>query len=25
MDAQQTATALPMLNQVRRGERDVFV
>ena len=25
MDGQQTATALPMLNQVRRGERDVFI
>jgi 2-iminoacetate synthase len=25
MDRQQTATTLPMLNQVRRGERDVFV
>ena len=25
MDGQQTACALPMLNQVRRGERDVFV
>jgi 2-iminoacetate synthase len=25
MDQQQTATALPMLNKVRRGERDVFV
>jgi 2-iminoacetate synthase len=25
MDAQQTACTLPMLNQVRRGERDVFV
>ncbi len=25
MDEQQTATTLPMLNQVRRGERDVFV
>jgi len=25
MDAQQSATALPMLNQVRRGQRDVFV
>ncbi len=25
MDTQQTATTLPMLNQVRRGERDVFV
>lgn len=25
MDSQQTATTLPMLNQVRRGERDVFV
>jgi 2-iminoacetate synthase len=25
MDGQQTAIALPMLNQVRRGERDVFV
>ena len=24
MDAQQTATTLPMLNQVRRGDRDVF-
>ena len=25
MDGQQTACALPMLNKVRRGERDVFV
>ena len=25
MDGQQTSIALPMLNQVRRGERDVFV
>jgi 2-iminoacetate synthase len=25
MDQQQTACTLPMLNQVRRGERDVFV
>ena len=25
MDSQQTASTLPMLNQVRRGERDVFV
>ena len=25
MDGQQTACTLPMLNQVRRGERDVFV
>jgi 2-iminoacetate synthase len=25
MDGRQTACALPMLNQVRRGERDVFV
>jgi 2-iminoacetate synthase len=25
MDSQQTARTLPMLNQVRRGERDVFV
>jgi 2-iminoacetate synthase len=25
MDGQQTDIALPMLNQVRRGERDVFV
>jgi 2-iminoacetate synthase len=25
MDTQQTACTLPMLNQVRRGERDVFV
>lgn len=25
MDSQQTACALPMLNKVRRGERDVFV
>ena len=25
MDGQQTARALPMLNKVRRGERDVFV
>ena len=25
MDIQQTACTLPMLNQVRRGERDVFV
>lgn len=25
MDIQQTACALPMLNKVRRGERDVFV
>ncbi|HEY1986749.1 MAG TPA: [FeFe] hydrogenase H-cluster radical SAM maturase HydG [Terracidiphilus sp.] len=25
MDAQQTACTLPMLNQVRRGDRDVFV
>lgn len=25
MDAQQTACALPMLNKVRRGERDIFV
>jgi 2-iminoacetate synthase len=25
MDSQQTACTLPMLNQVRRGERDVFV
>ena len=25
MDGQQTAATLPMLNQVRRGERDVFV
>jgi len=25
MDEQQTACALPMLNKVRRGERDVFV
>jgi 2-iminoacetate synthase len=25
MDRQQTATTLPMLSQVRRGERDVFV
>ena len=25
MDQQQTSIALPMLNQVRRGERDVFV
>jgi 2-iminoacetate synthase len=25
MDVQQTACTLPMLNQVRRGERDVFV
>ena len=25
MDSQQTACALPMLNRVRRGERDVFV
>jgi 2-iminoacetate synthase len=25
MDNQQSATTLPMLNQVRRGERDVFI
>jgi 2-iminoacetate synthase len=25
MDNQQTVTTLPMLNQVRRGERDVFI
>jgi len=25
MDGQQTACALPMLNKVRRGERDIFV
>jgi 2-iminoacetate synthase len=25
MDGQQTATALPMLNKVRAGERDVFI
>jgi 2-iminoacetate synthase len=25
MDVRQTACALPMLNKVRRGERDVFV
>ena len=25
MDSQQTASALPMLNQVRGGERDVFI
>jgi hypothetical protein len=25
MDGQQTACALPMLNKVRGGERDVFI
>ena len=25
MDGQQTACTLPMLNQVRRGERDIFM
>jgi hypothetical protein len=25
MDGQQTASALPMLNQVRGGDRDVFI
>jgi hypothetical protein len=25
MDGKQTACALPMLNQVRGGERDIFV
>jgi len=25
MDNQQTACTLPMLNQVRRGDRDVFI
>jgi 2-iminoacetate synthase len=25
MDSQQTASTLPMLNEVRRGKRDVFV
>ena len=25
MDGQQTASTLPMLNQVRRGERDIFM